>query len=84
MLFIRKLRQRGLRIEQGCDRSTTCHAKPLQNACDVALLMHGDGVGLTIILKVNVKKESQFAEVFHLEFANLLIMSTLLAKMMRS
>ena len=44
------------------------HTKPFYNVFDVSLLMHGNGVGFSIPLKMNVEKNMQLAEVIHLDF----------------
>ena len=68
VLLIWKLRQRGHCIERVCDGLTIRHAEGLQNALDVASLMHGDGAGFSIPLEMNTGKEMRFVEVAHLEF----------------
>ena len=61
----------------------------LQNGFDIASLMHGNGAHLPIPFYMYSDKDIQLAEVAHLEFAfearlQLMMMSTLLAKMMKS
>jgi hypothetical protein len=65
----KELHQRGFRIEWGCDGFVVPHAESLQNGFNVALLMHDNGVGLHIPLKMNSNEEIQLVEVTHLELA---------------
>ena len=68
LFLLQKLCQGGLFVKRDADEFAITHAKLLQNDFDVALLMHGNGVGLLIPFEMNFEEEMQLGEVIHLEF----------------
>ena len=89
VFILRKLCQRGLGVEQGCDELAITHAESLQNGFDVTSLMHGNDARPSIPLEMDSKEEMQLAEVTHLEFPlearlQLLDYVHIVAKMMKS